>query len=117
MGLMQVQYDLSRNIASTDFYTWMVMAAGEGATEIVFNIERGIKTDKWPEAIVQRRFQTLLWPGPEFLGLKRSIGVGGAHTRWQPRAQDLVQYCKAGKKFPRLKTVLSPAEARYTVTL
>jgi hypothetical protein len=112
-----VQYDLSRDIASTDFYSWLCRAAAEGATEIVFNISNGYKTNKWPEDRVKRRLRTLLMPGPAFLELPCRIGTDGVRTEFAPTAHQLQQFCLNGGQFPRLETVLQPGTARYTVTM
>lgn len=110
-------YDLSRDIASYDFHSWMVMSAADGAKEIVFQIDKGFKTTKWPAEITRRRFETMLWPSPSFLGLARRIGTDGKRTEHQPHLRDLVKFSRAGRSFPRLRSTLPPGKARYTVTL
>lgn len=114
---MIAQYDLSQDIASTDFYSWMCLAAAEGATEIVFRIDRGFKTTKWPAERVRRRLDTLLMPGPAFLGLPCRIGSDGVRTKYLPSAHSLQHFVLGGRNFPRLKTVLPPGKARFTVTM
>lgn len=114
---MIAQYDLSLDIASSDFYSWMVMAAADGATEIVFKVSSGYKTNKWSAERVKRRLETLLMPGPAFLGLRYRIGSDGVRQRNPPTAYHLQRFCVEGRKFPRLKTVLPPRRARYTVTM
>lgn len=114
---MIAQYDLSTDIASTDFLSWMVMAAADGATEIVFRTDRGFRTNKWPPERVKRRLETLLMPSPAFLGLPYRIGTDGVRTKNGPNAAHLQQFVKSGRTFPRLKTVLPPGSAKYTVTL
>ncbi len=112
---MKALYSLSSKIACFDFYAWQAMQAQAGATEIVFD-KSNPKTAKWPRETVLRRFESILWPGPALLGLKRSIGtVGGQLAPYHQR--DLIRMSRAGVQFPRLKSVLPPGKERYTVTL
>jgi len=110
---MKALYDLSRKIASFDFFCWMVMQ--EGATEIVFDT-RAPRSKRWPPEVNMRRFESILWPGPPLLGLKASIGTKGAQLG--PYMQvELANLVRSGWKMPRLKSVLPPANEKYTVTL
>ncbi len=112
---MKALYSLSSKIAGFDFFPWLVMQAGAGATEIVFDI-RNPSTGKWPLQTVMRRFESILLPGPELLGLRSSIGTEGAQLAPYHQSQ-LVKLSKAGVKFPRLRSVLPAGNERYTVTL
>ena len=91
------------------------MQAQAGATEIVFD-KSNPNCGKWPKDTVLRRFESILWPGPALLGLKRSIGTVGAQLAPYHQS-DLVRLARSGVQFPRLKSVLPPGKARYTVTL
>lgn len=108
-------YDLAVDVASFDFYSWLVMAAAKGATEIVFGVDR-VKTTKWPQDVVRRRFESIIAPGPALLGLPSRVGSRGERMH-APHMRELVMFYRAGNDFPRLKSVQPPAKARYTVTL
>jgi len=112
---VKARYDLGDGIAGFDFFQWLVMAQALGATEVVFDT-RTVKTTKWPEKTVRRRFESILLPGPALAGMPASIGtegerVCGVHFR------ELVAWWLAGGRFKRLQSVLPPGRARYTVTL
>lgn len=110
---MKALYPLRRFNASFDFYLWMVMQ--EGATEIVFDTRRP-KTGRWPLDKVMLRFESICWPGPALMGLKRSLGLEG-YQLGPYSHPDVVQKYKSGYRFQRLKTVLPPGNEKYTVTL
>jgi hypothetical protein len=110
-------YDLSLDIASSDFLSWLVMAKAEGVQEIVFRVDRGFLTNKWLRERVQRRLETMLMPSCAFLDLPYRIGTDGERMKFRPSAHDLQRYCINGGTFPRLKSVLPPGNAKYTVTL
>ncbi len=101
--------------ASFDFYTWLVMAGGKGASEIVFAIDK-FKPRRWSPEVLMARFRSIIEPGPALLGLKHTFGKDGRRHHG-PLLSELVAYHKDGKKFPRLRTVLPPGKAKYTVTL
>lgn len=112
---MKALYALSRHIAGFDFYPWLVMQAGHGARNIVFDI-RNPKTNRWSADAVMRRFESILRPGPALLGLSCSIGTEGTQLSGYTQGE-LVRLCRRGFKVPRLKSVLPPGKERYTVTL
>lgn len=112
---MIARYSLAEDIASFDFYSWLVMAAAKGATEIRFGLVN-VKTTKWSESTVRQRFETIIAPGPALLGLKSSVGSGGERMH-APHMRELVAFCRAGNDFPRLRSVKPAGNARYTVTL
>lgn len=112
---MIARWDLAHNTASFDFFTWLVMAAANGAKEIVFGVET-VKVKRWPEDVIRRRFHSILEPGPALLGLPSRIGPDGIKTNG-PLLRELVEFHRAGRTFPRLKSVLPAGSARYTVTL
>ncbi len=112
---MIARYDLAKNTASFDFFTWLVLAAAKGATEIVFGTET-IKKGRWPEDVIRRRFHSIMEPGPAMLGLPHRFGHDGVIPHG-PNLSYLVDHHREGKLFPRLRSVLPPGKAEYTVTL
>lgn len=108
-------YDLSKHIAGFDFFPWLVMQRGHGAEEVVFDT-RQPKFDKWPLATVNRRIDSICLPGPALLGMPSSIGTEGTQFAGYHQ-RELVSLCYAGFKPPRLKSVLAPGKAQFTVTL
>lgn len=112
---MKVRYDLAHDVASHDHHSWLCIAAAQGATEVVFAVDNPKET-KWTKEVVLRRFETMLWPAPDFLGLRKSIGIGGQRTRHQPHLRELVKWCR-GNDIPRMRSVLPPKSVRYTITL
>jgi hypothetical protein len=112
---MELRYDLSRDIASFDFFNTLVIGAAKGARAVVFGVG-AVKTGKWPAPIVRQRFHSILEPGPALLGLPHRVGNGGEYV-CSPNMGELVRWVRAGNDFPRLKSVLRPGRVRYTVTL
>lgn len=110
---MKAIYQLSRHIACFDFFVWQAMQ--EGADEIVFDT-RNPRTNRWSAEAVMKRFASILWPGPALAGLKASTGTEGAQLGGYSQ-RDLIAQCKRGFKVPRLKSVLPPSDAEYTITL
>lgn len=114
---MIVQYDLSKHPASSDYFSWLVMAKARRATEIVFGLD-DVKTDMWSRERVMRRVETMLIPGTEFAGLPCRVGNDGMRRQFpRPNAYELQKFAKRGYKFDKLKSVLAPGKDRYTVTL
>lgn len=112
---MIVRWDLALNTASFDFYSWLVMAAAKGAREVVFGTEK-IKKGRWPEAVIRERFRSILEPGPVLLGLPSRLGSDGIKPHG-PNLSELIAFYRNGNTFPRLKSVLPPGKAEYTITL
>lgn len=113
--MISARYDLAEDIASFDFFSWLVMVAAKGASEIVFGVDR-VKTTKWPLDVVKRRFESIIAPGPALLGLPSRTGDDGERMM-HPHMRELVEFVRQGNTFPRLSSVLPPAYVRYTVTL
>jgi hypothetical protein len=116
---MRALYDLSRYLPSFNFFEWLVQAEADGATEVVFDV-REIRAHKWPADVSRERFKSICIPGPALIGLPYSIVDGdleGARDFGEPGGSRIVRFCKAGRKFKRLRTVKEPGLARYTVTL
>lgn len=111
---MKARYPLSKKIAGFDFFPWLVLQPDAGYDEVVFDASNP-KTDKFTMGEVHKRYESILKPGPALLGMKWSEGQEGQVTKGGQQA--LVDHCKAGGKFPRLKSVLPPGKERYTVTL
>lgn len=107
------RYDLEHRNISFDFFAWQTHAVILGATEIVFGI-KNLHKRKQPVQESIRRYRSIIKPGPALLGLPSREGDDGVECathkyfgimetkRWD---------------FPRLKSVLPPGNARYTVTL
>lgn len=112
---MIARYDLALNTASFDFFTWLVLAAAKGATEIVFGTAT-VKKGRWPEGVIRKRFHSIMEPGPELLGIPHRFGDDGVIPHG-PNLRYLVDWCREGKSFPRLRSVRPAGGAEYTVTL
>lgn len=113
---MKALYDMAREVASYDFFSWLVVAAAKGAKEIIFNTEY-FKQKRWPDNVLRKRFKTIIEPGPALLGIPHRFGKEGVRPHG-PHLRDLVGYYNSGKRFPRLKSVMQPrTDVRYTVTL
>jgi len=65
---MRAVYDLSKNIASFNFFEWLLVAKSMGVTTVAFDA-RNPKTDKWPIEQVHRRYESILLPGPALAGM------------------------------------------------
>jgi hypothetical protein len=120
---MRALYDLSKQIASYNFFEWLVQAHTFGATKVIFDI-RNIKTNKWPIATVRQRFYSILAPGPALIGLSYEIFDGsqaGYATRAaeiaEPGGRAIVNFWKAGHRFKRLGVKYPEDGYRYTITL
>lgn len=115
-------YDLKRRITSFNVFEWLIIAAGKGATKIVFDA-RNMKAGKWDRATCLRRFDSICYPAPAFLGLESVAvykgelpeqcfdpvdGAGGA---------PLVRFWNERGAIPRLRSFLEPRTVPYTVTL
>lgn len=112
---MKALYDLHTRIASHDFYDWMACAKAAGATEIVFDISAPA-SQKWDAATALDRFRSIVEPGPALLGLPYSFGSEG-QTVTGGYSKSLRELFAQRGDIPRLKSVLPPGKARYTVTL
>jgi len=112
-------YDLSRYLASFEFFNWLVMAQADGASKIIFDLSRP-KLKNFTFKDVLMRFKTILEPGPELAGLPCSIGstVNGNERFKTLSCQSLIPWVRSGRTFRRLETV-KPAVAgnNFTVTI
>jgi len=111
---MNALYDLSRYIASFNFFEWLLMARAKGCKHVVFNA-RVIKTDKWPADQARRRFESILLPGPALAGMTHSMGEVGADIG-SPSGKLAVEVWRM-RQFHRLRSPLPAGKERYTVTL
>ena len=112
---MRVCYDTSKRIAGFDFFLWLVVQKALGATRVEID-RRSPKTDKWPRAIVQRRIDSIIMPGPALAGLPCTEGEWGKELTFGDQ-HDVVARAQAGLQLQPLQTVLPPGRERYTVTL
>lgn len=113
-----VRYDLARRIVSFDFSSWLVLAVAKGATGVVFANRHSIKTSKWPKEIAEQRFESILWPMPEMLGVGKSLDdVAGEDVDFETDPSALITWVRQGNAIPRFKSMLPARQKRYTVTL
>lgn len=111
-------YDLSTQLTTFDFYSWLVQVKARGATEIVFDTRfYGPMERKWSREELRRRFETIIAPGPALAGLPCREGVDGDRNLATCRMRGLVDFARLNS-VPRLRSVKPPNRAhRYTVTL
>lgn len=107
------RYDMAVRNASFDFFTWATHVRLLGATEIVFGV-REFKSRKWTEAELRERYETIIRPGAELMGMPWSEGDGGI-TIGSHKLQAIIEL--NNWDFPRIVSKLPPGNARYTVTL
>lgn len=111
---MNVLYNLQKNIASFNFFEWLLLAQVKGAKHVVFNTYCP-KAIKWPIEQVRRRINSILLPGPALAGMTCSVGSVGDYVG-EPSGVLAVQAWQSGK-MKRLRTVRTPRDERYTITL
>ncbi len=114
---MIVNYDLEHQLVSTDFYGWLIEWAAKGATEIVFDTRKYRANSIYPDHIMRRRFETMVQPGPAFLGLSSREGQDGERVMPGYKFKHILRFTRENRSFRRLKSVLPPKLARYTVTI
>lgn len=116
------RYDLAWQFNSFDYYHWQAEAVAHGCNHVVFDCSAW-KESIFPPEIILKRFDTIIRPGPQFLGLTseveyRDTGRGGFRHRY--KLKDWVKYVKASGgpgSFQRMKTIKPPGEYEYTITL
>jgi hypothetical protein len=108
-------YSLREEIASFNFFYWLVQVKARGATEIGFDDSRP-KDSKWNHGTVLRRYHTILQPGCTLAGLPYRTGVP-LDRRWA--SPHFTEFCAWAQRheFERLRSVKPPGKERYTVTL
>jgi hypothetical protein len=111
---MIARYDLLYDLNGFDFYQWLPVAVARGATEIVFGT-KGHRESIWPADVLRKRFETIIAPGPALIGLPCREGDDGERVG-SCKLKDFVAFVRHNK-FPRLRSVLPPSPARYTITL
>lgn len=112
-------YDMQRRLPTFDFYGWLACVRMQGATEITFSLGRKFfMRKKWPPEESHRRLASILTPGPALAGLPGRMGEDGDREIGSHKFKHLRT---AMKRFhcpmPRLRSVLPPKKARYTVTM
>lgn len=107
------RYDLAHRNIGFDFYAWQTHAILIGATEIVFGV-RNYGKHRETADILARRYRSIIQPGPALMGLPSREGDDGIECCTH-RLTGIIAHRRSD--FPRLKSVLSPGNARYTVTL
>jgi hypothetical protein len=110
-------YDMEHRISTYDYFTWLVHVKMLGATEIVFKTEP-MGRRKWPEAEARKRFENYIKPGPALLDLPSRIGRDGNGKIGSYQLYDLAADLERLRcELPRLRSVLPPADVKYTVTI
>ena len=108
-------YELRRRIAGFDFFVWLVMQRAHGAETVCFDTSKP-KTDKFTLQEVEKRYESILKPGPALLGMDWIEGKVG--IQYGPYDQeDLTRLVRGGLKIPRIKSPLPKGKEKYTVTL
>jgi hypothetical protein len=119
---MHALYDLAdrdrRCPVTFDSYVWFTLIKMLGYDHVVFSNTDRIRTKKYPggEEEARKRFETIVWPGPQFYGMGRSLGTDGDRVG-TCNIRDLINegYDISG---PRLQSIRpSGISAPYTVTL
>jgi hypothetical protein len=108
-------YSLREDIASFNFFYWLVRAKAAGATEIAFHDERP-KDSKWNHGTVLRRYHTILQPGCALAGLPYRTGALWRRFDASPHFTEFCAWARS-HEFERLRSVLPPGKERYTITL
>lgn len=111
---MLATWRISHEIASFEFFSWLVMVKAAGAKKIVFNISNP-KVGKFTHESVMRRFYSIIEPGPALARLPYRYGEGDVGIKAVP--SQLIPWVMAGNKFERLLTVKAPVSCNYTVTI
>ena len=114
MAGLIARYDLSKRNISFDFYAWQTHAWLLGYREIVFKISDGYGQHREPQDVLARRYQSIVKPGPDMIGMPWREGDDGEECA-SHYLQWIVQTWNWD--FPRLKSVKPAGTARYTVTL
>jgi len=113
---MIATYPLRDKLASFEFFNWLVMVKADGATEIVFDISEP-KLKNFTLESVLKRFRTIVEPGPAMANLPYHFGFGNEDYGLRATASDLLPWVRSGRSFCRLKSVKSPVECKYTITI
>lgn len=108
------RYDLAKRNISFDFYAWQAHAVILGASEIVFSRD-GFGQRAISAAECQQRYESIIKPGPDFLGLPSREGDDGLECPATHRFSGVIGTNRWD--FPRLKSVLPPRTERYTITM
>ena len=112
-------YDLSEQLASFNFFDWLVQVKGRGFKRVVFDISAP-RVDKWLPELTAERFWSICYPGPALGGLGVEV-INDPHNPGTGLETiptvGLVSYFKSGSPFYRLGSPLPPIKSKYTVTL
>lgn len=108
------RYAAAEQIASFDFYPWLVLMKAKGATKIVIDRSQP-KINKFPVPEVALRFESIIEPGPALAGLPMRFGDSRPHVAGS--AFELFPWVGAGKPIERLHSIKEPVDVKYTVTL
>ncbi len=109
------RFDLRHQQPTFDFFTWLCHVKTQGADEIVLQTRKvSDRLSRWTD--IPERVESILKPGPALAGLPCREGEDGEQGGTGQFAAFLKNHGPKFK-FPRLKSVLQPAQHRYTVTL
>jgi hypothetical protein len=115
---MIVNYDLSMQLVSFDFYGWLIEQVHCGASEVVFATGKYRPAKRvHPDEILRRRFESIIAPGPALMGLRSREGEDGERVGIGYKFPHWIRFAREHKMFRRLRSVLPPGSARYTVTI
>jgi hypothetical protein len=98
-----------------DFFNWLVHVKLLGATEITFRVEP-MRQSKWPIAESLKRFRNYIFPGPALADLPCRVANEGDRKIGSVQLSALLDDLR-GMELPRLRSVLPPSSAEYTVTI
>lgn len=107
------RYDLAHRNIGFDFYAWQTHVVILGAAEIVFGV-KSFGQRYISDAECRQRYESIIKPGPAFLGLPSREGDDG-EERGTHKFSGIM--ATGSLDFPRLRSVLPPRDKRYTVTL
>ena len=102
-----------------DYYAWLAQIRLLGYDHVNFwNANHHIRTKKYGGNVAYTisRFESIIWPGPLFHGMTRSIANEGDRVG-NISLQDTIKLAN-GRDIPRMRaTKASEVQAQYTVTL
>lgn len=115
---MIVNYDLSEQLVTFDFYGWLVEQAHKGATEVVFDTRKYRTAEQvHPDDVLRERFETIIAPGPALLGLPSREGEDGERVGRGYKFPHWIKFGREHRGFRRLGSVKPAGTAMYTVSI
>jgi hypothetical protein len=118
MTAMIACYDLSTDINSHDHYHWLIVVAGMGAREIVYDTSKGFRASRWPDDQTAERYCTIVRPAAAFAGLPSRDGVDGTRIAGLHKLKNAHKWAlNHPRAVAKLKSILPPGDKRDTITL